>query len=283
MTDPELSPTYESPVAPLRDASSPDEIELPPIADAYAADASWSDPSREGSDTGDGRATRNRSSGNALLAGVLLAAGIAVGGWLMMRGGSAEMEHPNWEHVTAAGEASLGGDNQVVRVVGPGMTEILPSMELSYRDGAPSMTRKIRGALAKGDVSAATTLLQAAQSIPVSDPATQSPEIVAGSTLEAALKDRRSELFEIHLSDSCAEDGDVVEVLVNDAPFAVVPISHAGMMLSIPLRRGHNTVTLRGVQDGGGGITVSFQTSRGTYFCRSMFVGEEYRMGVSVK
>jgi hypothetical protein len=55
------------------------------------------------------------------------------------------------------------------------------------------------------------------------------------------------------------------------------------MTLAIPLGSGTNTVTVRGVKDGGGGITISFKTSRGNYFCQSMRVGEEHRMGVVVK
>jgi hypothetical protein len=46
---------------------------------------------------------------------------------------------------------------------------------------------------------------------------------------------------------------------------------------------GTTVITLRGVHDGGGGITVSFQTSQGDFFCQPMDVGEECQVGVVVK
>jgi hypothetical protein len=58
---------------------------------------------------------------------------------------------------------------------------------------------------------------------------------------------------------------------------------HGGTTLSIPLQRGTNRVTIRGVTDGGGGITLSFRTSRGEYFARAMQVGEAYPMEVVVR
>ena len=58
---------------------------------------------------------------------------------------------------------------------------------------------------------------------------------------------------------------------------------HQGTMVSIPLDRGTNIVTVRGVKDGGGGVTVSFKTSRGEYFARYMSVGEEHSMDVIVQ
>jgi hypothetical protein len=58
---------------------------------------------------------------------------------------------------------------------------------------------------------------------------------------------------------------------------------HGGQVLSIPLGSGNNTVTIRGVRDGGGGITLSFRTSRGEYFARPLRVGEQYQMGIVVR
>ena len=70
---------------------------------------------------------------------------------------------------------------------------------------------------------------------------------------------------------------------MNGKSFAAVPIMHQGTMLSIPLDRGSNTITVRGVKDGGGGVTLSFRTSRGEYFARYMAVGEEHHMSVVVQ
>ena len=38
-------------------------------------------------------------------------------------------------------------------------------------------------------------------------------------------------------------------------------------------------MTIRGVKDGGGGVTLSFRTSRGEYFAQAMQVGQEYPDG----
>ena len=105
----------------------------------------------------------------------------------------------------------------------------------------------------------------------------------ANSDLAAALNDGRTGLFRIELFDCCDEDGDIVELDVNGALFATVPIMHQGTKLSIPLQRGNNTISIRGVKDGGGGVTLSFRTSRGDYFARYMAVGEEYQMNVVVR
>ena len=131
----------------------------------------------------------------------------------------------------------------------------------------------------------ANAALQAAQKMPSAsqNPDVTPPQIAADSELAAALSDGRQELFQIELFDCCDEDGDIVEVIVNGTSFATVPIMHGGTMLSIPLQSGSNTVTIRGVKDGGGGVTLSFRTSRGEYFARAMRVGEQYQMEVVVR
>ena len=193
-------------------------------------------------------------------------------GWWDSRGTAATVEN-----------SSSAPGHQVVRVDDTGLPHVSPAVDVSYRDIDRATTRKIRSYLAKQDFFAATAALQAAQVIPTADPATQPPEVSANSALAKALENRDNALFEVHLHDCCAEDGDVVGVFVNGAPFATVPISHQEVKLSIPLAKGSNEVTVRGVADGGGGITIALRTSRGTFFCRSMSVGEEIPIGVMVK
>lgn len=261
-----------------------DDIELPPMpGESSTGELKWnsaggSQPLNDsGSSPGSGKT--GLAIGAALLAGA-----IAIGGWFAIGGsGSAEQEHPNWQHVAAATEASQLGSAQVVMIDNAGDVQVLPAIEISRQDADGVNTRKVRSAVGRGDLFAATAALQAAQSIPIGDPDLKPPQIQPNSDLEAALKDNGKELFEIQLFDCCDEDGDVVEILVNDASFATVPILHEGMTLAIPLGSGTNTVTVRGVKDGGGGITISFKTSRGNYFCQSMRVGEEHRMGVIVR
>ena len=284
MPDPELSPDPDR----HRDSAlghyrADDDIVLPPApGQSTDGELEWNSGQRSqaandsGSEGGTGKV--GLAIGAALLAGA-----IAIGSWFAISSSSVEQEHPNWQHVAAATEASQSGAAQVVMIDNAGDVQLLPAIEVARQDADRDATRKVRSALARGDLFAATAALQAAQTIPTGDPDLKPPQIQPNSDLEAALKDSGNELFEIQLFDCCDEDGDVVEILVNDAPFATVPILHEGVTLAIPLASGTNTVTVRGVHDGGGGITVSFKTSRGNYFCQSMRVGEDHRMGVIVK
>ena len=187
--------------------------------------------------------------------------------------------------MAAAADASDANTNQLVRVDAAGNAQVLPTIGVSATDLDRNATQQVRTALRRSDVMTATAALQSAQGLPTAsqNPDVQPPQIVADSALATALQNGRSELYNIELFDCCDEDGDIVEVIVNGASFATVPITHGGTMLSIPLERGSNTVTIRGVKDGGGGVTVSFRTSRGDYFARYMDVGEEYQMGVVVQ
>ena len=144
--------------------------------------------------------------------------------------------------------------------------------------------RRIRLALLRNDLSMANNILHAAQRIPVTSSSDlQLPDLGTNKELVTALRDVRKELFRVELFDCCEEDGDVVEVLVNGVPFATVPITNAGTLLSIPLSAGTNTVTILGTQDGRGGVTLSLRTSRGEFFARRMHVGERHTMNVVVQ
>jgi len=280
MPDHDFSPMPDSPqpqgAGHYRDD---DDIDLPssPRDEVGAVETtSWSDDSP----------SDNKPAGfSPLLSGAVLLAAVLVGGWFLMPAGSTESAHPNWKHVAAATEASDGEGSQLVHLNQAGNPEVLPSLEVSRADLKRSATRKVRVALGRGDVITATAELQAAQSMSsaAENPDVRPPEIVADSVLAEALKQGRQELFEIELFDCCDEDGDVVEVKVNGTSFATVPIVHGGTKLAIPLKQGNNTVSIRGVRDGGGGVTLSFRTSRGDYYARSMRVGQEYQMGVLVR
>lgn len=98
------------------------------------------------------------------------------------------------------------------------------------------------------------------------------PSLSDGMRDEIVRGDTR--FFHIFLHDSCAEDGDVVDLLINGRRFVTVPITHAGTTLSVPLNAGV-VVSVRGVLDGGGGITVACRTSLGQGFVRDLAEGEE--------
>lgn len=254
-----------------------DDIELPPLdeSNSQAVGATqWSSGS-----------TPPRKSGGlgSILGAASLIAAIVVGGWFYVGGSSAEKQHENWQHVAAAAKASNDNAQQLVRLDSSGVSAATSSLELSAADVNRAAMQQIRTALLRNDLVSASAALQAAQSLPSPsvNPDVVLPTIDADAATE--IKQGRKELYQIELFDCCHEDGDIVEVMVNGQTFAVVPIMHQGTMLSIPLGRGNNTITVRGVKDGGGGVTLSFRTSRGEYFARYMSVGEEHHMDVVVQ
>lgn len=275
MSDRDLSPQSDSPQPPgAGHYRADDDIELPPLAgdDSTAhAGTEWS---------GEQDAPAKPNSLASYLGGATIIAALAVGGWFAFAGSSAEVSHPNWRHVAAATES-----DQLIHLDSSGASQTRATMEVASADRDRGATRQVRAALRRGDVVTATAHLQAAQTLPGAsqNPDVRPPELVADSELARAIQDGDQELFQIELFDCCDEDGDIVEVIVNGSHFATVPILHEGAKLSIPLARGSNSVTIRGVRDGGGGVTLSFRTSRGDYFARSMRVGQEHQMGVVVR
>ena len=239
-----------------------DDIELPPVGD--------------GNDSAEANAPEIASPKNgirSLLGSVLLLAAVCAGGRFLWGGGS-ESEHPNWQHVATATDASTDNANATVQVAKSGDTQISKTVETSSMDADRGTTRKVRSAL-RSDIAKAQQILEAAQGtgVTVAGLATN-PDLIA------ALKDGRREFFQLYVFDCCDEDGDIVEILLNGNLFATVPITHDGTSLTLPLQRGNNDVAMRGIRDGGGGVTVSLRSSRGDYFCRSMRVGKEYHMEV---
>ena len=253
-----------------------DDIELPALDDSTskAVDAGqWSSGSHP-----------HESNGlKSLLGAAALIGAVVVGGWFYMGGGSAEKQHENWQHVAAAAKASTDDAQQLIRLDASGASAESATLEVSSSDINRSAMQQIRIALMRNDLVSASAALQAAQNLPSpsADPDVRLPTI--DTEMATAIKEGRKELYQIELFDCCHEDGDIVEVLVNGKSFAAVPIMHQGTMVSIPLDRGSNVITVRGVKDGGGGVTVSFRTSRGEYFARYMSVGEEHSMDVIVQ
>jgi hypothetical protein len=254
---------------------SDDDIELPPVS--------------ESPDDDDGRYLGAKPPHvvpdgltSVLIGTIAVVAAITVGTWMMSGGRSSEQHHPNWQHVTTANDSSSDRGNLVL--VESGIAQPLPAIHLNYRDADRATSRSVRSALLKHDVAKATVAMHAAQQISAAIRSDVTiADLVANSHLVQALRGRRQEFFKLQISDCCDEDGDVVEILINGSSFATIPLTNAGMTLSVPLLRGKNMLTLRGIKDGSGGITVSFQSSQGNYYSRSMKVGQEYQMGVVVR
>jgi len=210
--------------------------------------------------------------------------------------GNDETSAPNWPHVQAATES--GRTMQWLATGGVG--NLSDHIYLSEDDLDIDTTRAIQQALARGDHAAADAIFQTVRSPDsdvAGDPPTGDPkadpvaaEISAESTIPLATltPGMRSEIqrgdtrfFHIHLYDSCYEDGDVVEVLINGQPMFVVPLTNVGTTLTVPISSSQATVVaLRGIRDGRGGITVACRTSRGEGFIRVMAPGEIQPLGV---
>lgn len=73
--------------------------------------------------------------------------------------------------------------------------------------------------------------------------------------------------------DNMAEDGDVVEIEANGLKI-IVPILNNPTKIVLPYTAGSAKLTIKGIKDGGGGITVSAKTASGSMPIPPMNVGE---------
>ena len=251
------------------------EINLPDVPE-HDSDIAWSSESVAVDRPSEAKYRFKMGTAVMLVASVIC-------GFAMQRDGATEQGHPSWKHVSAATAASDSAANRLVHVDTAGVDHVVSGIQVSYQDADRGSMRKIRTALLRRDVQSANQLLEAAQQGVASHSSAQPPDLATNTALLGALRDRGNELFEIFLFDCCAEDGDIVEVLVNDVPFSTIPITHQGSTVSVPLHQGVNSLTIRGVADGGGGITVGFRTSRGDFYSGSMSEGQDHRLGVIVK
>ncbi|KAL6702357.1 hypothetical protein ACN47E_008878 [Coniothyrium glycines] len=89
---------------------------------------------------------------------------------------------------------------------------------------------------------------------------------------QQVLERQRSELVWFTLWDDRDQDGDIVAV-ESDGFRQQVQIAHAPVRLAVPRPRG-GTVVLRGVQQGGGGITVAVQSGGGQIGLPPLMVGQ---------
>ncbi len=140
---------------------------------------------------------------------------------------------------------------------------------LSPEDMDLEISRSARELAAVGDVETLASALQAAHPNPIVQ--IEMP----GQQLAELLRDDRVAFYRIDLIDIIDEDGDVVRVYVNDAPYATVPLLNAGTTVIVPIAPGGATrVSLAGIADGAGGITLGCRTSQGTVTCQPLRVGD---------
>jgi hypothetical protein len=163
-----------------------------------------------------------------------------------------------------------------------GRERLTAAIELSAADIDQSLTFQVREALLREDLNQATSLLQAANHN--SSRAEGAPaELTLSADAWAAVRDGRAQFFRLSLADSCSDDGDVVEFSVSGQSPTVIPISHEGHSVTFLLLPGAKTLTLRGIHDGGGGITVMYQSSQGHFVSQTMEVGEEWDIPIVVR
>ena len=89
--------------------------------------------------------------------------------------------------------------------------------------------------------------------------------------------------FSITVLDNLDEDGDVVKIKVNNMDLGDVLLTNAGSTISVPLSSsGNDTLSVIGVKDGVGGITVTFRTSKGDFYSKVMQPGEVFNIKCGV-
>lgn len=222
-------------------------------------------------ETGQGsqRWTSGLLSAAALCATLLLAISIS------LKPANNETVHANWQkHVAQLNELNRTTSSPQLKFVSRNGDELLQSsMHFSSSDQDAITTQHVRTFLERGEIENANRAMQNAQNLPeFSRQQTESlsqlePTISPGMQKDLLNGDAR--FFRIFLYDSCDEDGDVVQILLNGVPFAVVPITNAGVTLSVPVGSG-TIISLEGIRDGVGGITVACRTSQGDYFTSAM-------------
>lgn len=208
--------------------------------------------------------------GKALVATGALAAAVALGIWFAPTGLPKETDHPHWKLVKQATEASKqAGESQVAVADATGAVAFLSQVSLGEQQRDVSTSEAVRQALRDRKSQAAVEAIQKAQQIPEVTLAdqTSAPRRVSPTLSEGLKEDILSgdaSFFHLYIYDCCAEDGDVVEVELNGAVFATVPLTHVGATLSIPLVSDKlASLTLRALHDGGGGVTIGLRTSEG--------------------
>ncbi len=225
-----------------------------------------------------------------------VAAAVAIGYAALIPAASDERDSPNWKYVQAAQQSAA--DGHPVQWRKPGGTA-LPSagIIIGQQDRDLETTQRVRDALLARNLKLADQLAFHADAVPspvVIDPASSMPpqasqpdkppepaaepklpEATLSSGMRAEIERGDVEFYHIYLYDSCYEDGDVVEILIDGQPMFLTPIGNKGATVSVPISKTRTTViSVRGIFDGGGGITVGCRTSQGDGFVKSMVPDE---------
>ncbi len=93
------------------------------------------------------------------------------------------------------------------------------------------------------------------------------------------LREEKVRLAWVELWDDRDADGDVVAVLAGGFS-RIIPISHTPVRIALPLPAGLQQIQVRGVKDGGGGITVAIRTPAGGVPLPRLLVGQSISVPV---
>ena len=155
---------------------------------------------------------------------------------------------------------------------------------VSDADLDATTSQAVASALRAGDLTEVERVIREAQAIPEPNGPAPAHKATLIDGLNHDLLRQGTDFYHIYLYDSCAEDGDIVEIRLDGVPFAAVPLTNRGATLSVPVSRSAPTqISVRGIHDGGGGITVACRTSQGDFFSRTMAEGEVQPLAIAVK
>ncbi|MCA9126545.1 MAG: hypothetical protein KDB22_05645 [Planctomycetales bacterium] len=253
-------------------SSSATDLELPP--------SRRSKPNAVASKHNAAEPTTSENTGNLwrqlsapLLGCVLLAY------WLMPSTPAEEGASPNWtHHQQAVASFESSQDNGLKFLTTDGQESMVNCLELTSADLDQATTHDFQSV--RWDARRAEQVLKGAQpELNVDDAQVDAVQPVLSEGLRADFLNRDTQFYHLFLFDSCYQDGDVVDVLINGRRFATVQLTNSGVTLSVPMNSA-SQISVQGVSDGGGGITVACRTSQGEGFVRVLSEGEEQLLAV---
>jgi hypothetical protein len=195
---------------------------------------------------------------------ILISLVILGGGILLFNSDSEEAKSPNWLLHEKAGQGPSG---HLVNDTGA----VVPNIVLTRAD---ENLRLLAQAKASTDPLQMAQVIQAQQQANVQISPDIAPQIAS------KVNSGQTKFYDVQVWDTCAEDGDIVDVMVDGAVFATVTLMHSPTKVSIPCGPG-TTVSIGARIDGGGGVTLGAKTSAGQYFTPILNPGDNLPLSLT--
>jgi hypothetical protein len=115
---------------------------------------------------------------------------------------------------------------------------------------------------------------------PLPPPELKMPKFTPAIVEAVAREEPAIDFLNFIVFDSCAQDGDTVEVLLNGVSYCVIPMTNEGFSVNVAVTQLPAQLTVRAVRDGGGendtsgGITAGFGFRNGIFYARPLATGE---------